>query len=93
MSSDVDENEVVDQVLDERRADYGVTVKRVSRNAWEGRQEVIKVYGTRSNRYVGLDGEETSHERDVMIADFPSDNAWEILVGLAEALGYRLEAK
>ena len=85
------ESERQDRVLDEFRAANGVKVERVSRNGYEERHEVIKVYGTRSDRYSGFNGEVTERKRKVKIAEFPAGNTYEILVGLAEAHGCELE--
>lgn len=87
------DDETKDRTLQEYRADHGVRVERVSRNGYEERQEVIKVFGTREDEFKGFDGDVTKSRRKVQIADLPESNAYEILVGLAEAYGYDLQPK
>lgn len=90
----VEENETVDQVLDEYHVrPEGVKVERVSRNAYEGRTEWLKVYGKRSDTVRGFDGEVRENERFVRLNEMPEPVAYEVLLGLAEAYGYDLEPK
>lgn len=72
-----------------------VTAKEVLRTGFDGEEhEFVKIYGTRTERYGALDGGgETEVERDVKLAEFPEDVTTEVLFGLAELHGYRLEAK
>lgn len=93
MAATHDEDEIVDRVLDEYSADHGVRVDRVSRNGLEERTEFVKVYATREDRYHGLDGETTTNSRQVIVNEMPAGVAYEVLVGLAEAHGYRLVPK
>jgi len=91
---ELDQEPAKDRVLDEFRADNGVRVKRVSRNAVEGPKEWVKVYGTREDRFATLGGgEPNSVSRKVLINDMPANVAYEVLTGLAEAHGYELVPK
>lgn len=93
-ADELDRNAAEDRVLNEFRADNGVLVKRVSRNAAEGRREWVKIYGTREDRFVSLDGgEPNTVSRKVLINDMPANVAYEVLAGLAEAHGYELVPK
>ena len=94
LDGELDQEPAKDRVLDEFRADNGVRVKRVSRNAAEGRKEWVKVYGTREDRFASLDGgEPNTVSRKVLINDMPANVAYEVLTGLAEAHGYELVPK
>lgn len=93
-ADELDRDPAKDRVLDEFRADNGVRVKRVSRNAAEGRKEWVKVYGTREDRFASLDGgEPNTVSRKVLINHMPANVAFEVLAGLAEAHGYELVPK
>ena len=91
----VDETERIDKVEETwRNNQMGVKVERVVRSGYEKDQKLLKVYGLRKDRYRSLDGDGTKEvERDVKIAEFPSEVATEVLFGLAEAHGYELEGK
>jgi len=95
MSTTQEEPDITDEVLEEYSAENGVRVESVERenplNAETTR--LLKVYGTRRDRYSGLDGEETTVARKVKIAQFPEANGYDILCGLAEAYGYELRPK
>ena len=95
MSADVPENQVQDEVLrTERVRRHGVKVEKVSRNAYEGRQEVVKVYGRRSDTYRPLEGGEPERRfRHVKIAEMPEKVSFEVLAGLAEYHGMELSPK
>ena len=87
-------DEALDQVLEEVQADHGVTAQKVSRNGHEECQEVVKIHGRREDRFSSLDGEKPKTvERSVPLAEFPEENAFEVLVGLAELYGHRMEEK
>lgn len=90
-----DEPEPTDEVLEEYSADNGVRVDDVQReNPLNGEtKRLLKVYGTRCDRFNGLDGEETKVRRKVKIAQFPETNGYDILCGLAEVYGYELRPK
>lgn len=94
MSTDVPENQVQDEVIETwRDRRNGVKVEKVSRNAYDGRQEVVKIYGRRANVFKGLDGEVERNYRHVKIAEMPVDVSFEVLVGLAEMHGMELSPK
>jgi hypothetical protein len=88
-----EQQEVRDRVTDEYTADFGVKVEEVSRNGYEERQEIVKIYATRKDRHRTFDGDVAETSRYVKVAEFPGSVAYEVLVGLAEAHGYDLEAR
>lgn len=83
----------VDEVLEQHRADHGVRTDLCRRNGYEEDTAILKVYGTRRDKYRGFDGEVTSEPRKVMLAEMPESVGWEVLQGLAEYYGFKLEAK
>lgn len=91
----IDNNEVVDQVLESyKHRQPAVKVEKVSRNAYEGRVEWLKVYGKREDQFKDLEtGEVRTNSRFVKINDMPESVGYEVLIGLAEAYGYELSPK
>lgn len=87
------EDECVDEVLQTVRAGSGVRADLAERNGYRENQNVVKVYGTRTDRYSGFDGTETRSKREVKIAEMPESVSYEVLLGLAEYHGYELEDK
>jgi hypothetical protein len=73
----------------------GVEVRRVRKEQIGHEDRVrLKVYGKRRDTYQGLQGNRTNEvERLVEIASLAPQNASEVLHGLAEAHGYKLEEK
>lgn len=90
---DTEDSPCMDEVLEQHSADHGTRADLVRRNGYEEDQKVVKVYGTRSDRFVGFDGEETTADREVKIAEMPESNSYEVLLALAEYHGYKLEGK
>lgn len=92
---DGDDPEPTDEVVEQHNARNGVRTDVVVReNPLNGEtKKLLKVYGTRSDRYSGLDGGETVRKRKVKIAQFAETNGYDILQGLAEAYGYELRPK
>ena len=74
-------------------ADNGVVAKRVRHSSGGEHRDMLEIYGTRKDRYKGLDGEVRTEPRQVKVAELPAGNAYDVLVGLAEAHGYKLEGK
>ncbi len=95
MSTTQDEPDLTDEVIEEYSAENGVRVDAVEREnpLNDETTRLLKVYGTRRDRYSGLDGEETVRRRKVEIAQFPESNGFDILCGLAEVYGYELRPK
>ncbi len=81
------------ETIDEWSADNGVVVKRVRHSTQDGHRDMIEIYGTRQDRYKGLNGDVRTESRKVKVAELPEGNAYDVLVGLAEAHGYKLEGK
>jgi hypothetical protein len=81
-----------DHTIEEWHADNGVRVEKIAQNDYEERQAVIKVYTMHEDHFTLLhtNGGETT-EREVEIMEMPESMADKALVGLAKALGYKLE--
>ena len=78
-----------------RDSNLGVKVEVVDRRGYDGEQhEYFKVYRRESHRYGSSDGSgPRAVEQYVKVAEFPGKVATEVLFGLAEAYGYKLEGK
>lgn len=90
---DTDGEQCIDEVVEQYPADQGTRADLVRRNGYREDQSVVKCYGTRQDRYSGFDGETTTAERKVKIAEMPENVTYEVLLALAEYHGYKLEGK
>lgn len=81
----------VDEVVEQYAAPHGTRADLVRRTGHVDDVDFVKVYGTRADTFGDSDGEDTTSERQVKLAEIAESNSYEVLVALAEYHGYRLE--
>jgi hypothetical protein len=89
------ESEKIEREIDEswRDRNMGVIVRReIWRRLGEEKTKLV-VFATRERRYNSFDGEPTTTEEEIKIAELSETEATEVLHGLAEAHGYELQPK